>query len=144
MSSSVRSRLFGRVVIDHHDVFFLLRHHHLPVTDLHDVLVVFVMDQHSRLSHTFISSDFPRLQLSAVEELNEHLAALSTVSDATSIVICWCTSTFVTTEVAGEQLQLLAGLRLGVAFAGLRFHDLYWVHPDGYVSLADRAKQHDE
>jgi hypothetical protein len=143
MSSSVRSRLFGRVVIDHHDVLFLLRHHHLPITDLHDVLVVFVLDDHSRLSHTFISADFPRMQLSAVEELNEHLATLINVSHAASVVVCWCTSSFITLEVAEEQLQLLAGLRLGVAFAGLRFHDLYWVNPDGFVSLADRATKFD-
>jgi hypothetical protein len=144
MSSSVRARLFGRVVIDHHDVLFLLRHHHLPITDLHDVLVVFVMDEQSRLSHTYVSADFPRLQLSAIEELNEHLATLITVRNTASVVICWCTGSFITDEVADEQLQLLAGLQLGVAFAGLRLHDLYWVHPDGFVSLADRAKQHTE
>jgi hypothetical protein len=139
MSSSVRARLFGRVVVDHHDVMFLLRHHHIPFGDDADAdaLIVFVLDTAARLTHTFVSANFPRFDMGAIEELNEHLAALSDVDDAESIVVCWCTSDFVCVDTGRAQLEMLAGLRLGALFAGLTLWDLYWIQPSGFVSMKD-------
>jgi hypothetical protein len=139
MSSSVQARLFGRVVVDHHDVLFLIRHHHIPIQDQRDSLVIFVLDAGARLSHTFLSVDFPRFDMGAIEQLNEHLAELSEVSDAESVIVCWCTSDFVSPDLAQEQLQMLAGVRLGVIFAGLTLWDMYWIQPSGFVSLKDQA-----
>jgi hypothetical protein len=139
MSSSVQARLFGRMVVDHHDVLYLIRHHHIPVSTTADALVVFVLDAGARLTHTFLSVDFPRYDMAAVEELNEHLAALGRVPDAESVVVCWCTSEFVSPETAHQQLQTLAGLRLGIVFAELTLWDMYWVQPNGFTSLKDAA-----
>ncbi len=139
MSSSVRSRLFGRVVVDHHDVMYLLRHHHVVPTDQCDVLVVFVLDAGNRLTHTFISDNFPRGSIESVEVINEHLATLAELGDADSVIICWCTGPLTHPDAARDQLQLLTGLHLGVLFADLQLTDLYWVYPSGFMSLRDRA-----
>jgi hypothetical protein len=140
MSSSVHARLFGRVVVDHHDVMFLLRHQHFPFGDDADALIVFVLDAAARLSHTFVSANFPRFDMGAIEELNEHLAALSGVDDAESIIVCWCTSDFASVDTGRAQLEMLAGLRLGALFAGLTLWDLYWIQPSGFVSMKDVAR----
>ncbi len=139
VSSSGRSRLFGRVVVDHHDVMYLLRHHHVAPSDQHDVLVVFVLDAAHRLTHTFISDNFPRGSIEAVELINEHLATLAELGDADAVVICWCTGPMTHPDLAHDQLELLAGLHLGVLFADLDLIDLYWVFPSGFLSLRDRA-----
>ncbi len=139
VSSSVRSRLFGRVVVDHHDVLYLLRHHHVVPTDQCDVLVVFVLDALHRLTHTFISDNFPRGSIEAIELMNEHLATLAEVGDANSVVVCWCTGPLTHPDAANDQLELLAGMHLGVLFADLDLIDLYWVFPAGFISLRDRA-----
>jgi hypothetical protein len=140
VSSSGRSRLFGRIVIDHHDVMFLLRHHHVPIDDRTDTLVVFLLDDGHRLTHTFLSENFPRGSIAAVETINEHLATLGVLSDAVTAIVCWCTGPTTHPDAAESQLELLAGLHLGVLFADLDLLDLYWVYPSGFVSLRDRAR----
>ena len=140
MSSSGRSRLFGRIIIDHHDVMFLLRHHHIPIDDRADTLVVFVLDAAHRLTHTFLSENFPRGSIEAVETINEYLASLGVLPDAVTAIVCWCTGHTTHPTAAEDQLELLAGLHLGVLFADLDLLDLYWVHPHGFVSLRDRAR----
>jgi hypothetical protein len=139
MSSSVKARLLGRVVVDHHDVLFLIRHHHIPVSSTSDVLVVFVLDALSRLRHTFISTNFPRGSLSAIDEVNGKLVELGAKRDADTLIVCWCTDTFVTRNAAVEQLDLLRSLQLGAVFGGLSLRDIYWVNPDHFVSLHDTS-----
>jgi hypothetical protein len=139
MSPSCHARIHGRVVVDHHDVLYLIRHHHLQVAPHADALVVFVLDAQHRLLLTFVITGFPRNQLHAIEQVNEQLAAMMEIEDATALVVCWCTDELVTHEAADDQLELLAGLRLGALFAGLQLRDIYWIHRFGFVSMADRA-----
>jgi hypothetical protein len=139
MFSSLTARLLGRLVVDHHDVVYLIRHHHFPVTDAADVLVVFVLDALSRLSHTFVSVGFPRHDHGAVDEVNEHLVTLDQLADAEYLVVCWCTGNMVTAVDAATQLDLLRALQVGAMFSGLELRDVYWVHPRGFVSLADAS-----
>jgi hypothetical protein len=142
MSSSRRSRLYGRVVIDHHDVLYLVRHHHIPLSDHGDTLVVFVLDAAQRLSHTFLSVEFPRASTEAIEQLTEHLLAVAELPDAASVVACWCTGPTTHPTEAVEQLRLLGSALRHCTTAGLELFDLYWITPLGYVSLSDQPIPH--
>jgi hypothetical protein len=138
VSTSVRARQSGRLVVDHHDVLFLLRHLHVPIGDDRDVLVVFVLDVLSRVRISCIIEDFPRQSADAVVEVCELLQRLALDPDTLEFIACWCTTDGVSEHQAAIQLECLKTLISGVTDLVIR--DLYWIQPSAFASLAEAAQ----
>jgi hypothetical protein len=138
MSASIRARQSGRVVLDHHDVLFLLRHLHVPIGPDREVLVVFILDVQSRVRVSCIIEEFPRFCSSAIAEVSELLSRLALDPDTLEFIACWCTDDNVKTDQAERQLAYLKALISDVPELVPR--DLYWVQPSGFASLADSAQ----